>query len=586
MEHFDAISSSSSQIYHSALPFCPSSSWLYNCYATELSKEVKVVLGLPTKWGACFRTVVTNTEPICFICWKDTIAVGLYSGDITILDGKTGSKVATLSGHISYVCSLAVSSDGALFVSGGADHTIKQWDLQTGGVIKTLCSYTGPVSSVSISADHATVASTSDDKTLRLWDIQTGECHHTMRQKDEVQGVSFSPTDPQHLIFASYKNVQQWEIGGHGINCTYDGCYATFSSDGTQFASYIQFQGTVVVRNSDSGAIIAGFTIDDVASMGCCCFSPDGTLIAVTAGNAIQIWDITGSDSQHVETFVGHTDTVSSAEFSSPSSLISLSKDGSVKFWEITVPSADQVVAHPKTTSLASAPTKSITLQAEEGVTISIGWDRVVKVWDLSTGICKASFQTPTKDVNMFDAQLIDNRLIFVWFADKKMHVYDAEKEELLYTWGGTMPSYSDIRISGDGSKVLCLDSSHIQAWSLKTGEGVGEVYHSSMFARSMIVDGSRAWVQGFWDGIHGWDFGVTNSTPVAIPGLPSLHFNDPKQWDLSLSRVRDTVTGQVIFQMGGRYRKPVDVQSSGKYVATCYRSGEVLVLDFNHVLT
>jgi len=585
MEHFDAISRSPSQIYHSALPLSPSLSWLYNYYTTELSKEVKVVLGLPAKWGACFRTVVVYSTPYCSISWKNTIAVGLGSGDITILNGTTGSQVATLSGHTKTVNSLAVSSAGALFVSGSGDNTIKQWDLQTGGVIKTLYGHTRAVLSVSISADCATIASASDDATVCLWDIQTGECHHIVEQKNEAQYVSFSPTDPQHLIFASGRNVQQWEIGGHGVNRTYDGSYATFSPDGTQFALYDPSSGTVAVRNSGSGAIAAEFTVANSMNMGCCCFSPDNTLIAVAPDIVVEIWNITSSDPQLIKTFVGHTDTIWSAVFSSPSSLITSSGDNSVKFWEITVPSTDQVAAHSKTTSLAPAPARSITLQEEDGIAILIHQDGVVKVWNISTGICKASFQTPTKDVNMFDARLIDNRLIFVWLADGKIHVYDAEKEELLYTWGGVMPFYRVIRISGDGSNVLCLSSSHIEAWSIKMGEQVCEMRHSVKLARSIIVDGSRAWVQGPWLQIRGWDFGVTDSTPVAI-GLPSLYFNNTRQWDDFLSKILDTVTGQVIFEMGGRYRKPVDIQSSGKYVATCYESGEILVLDFKHVLS
>jgi len=50
LEHFDKIHGSSSQIYHSALPFAPSSSWLCKHYSTELSKEIKVVKGLPVGW--------------------------------------------------------------------------------------------------------------------------------------------------------------------------------------------------------------------------------------------------------------------------------------------------------------------------------------------------------------------------------------------------------------------------------------------------------------------------------------------------------------------------------------------------------
>ena len=49
LEHFDAIRDSPSYIYHSALPFSPSSSWLQKCYNTDLSLTVKVVKGVPAE---------------------------------------------------------------------------------------------------------------------------------------------------------------------------------------------------------------------------------------------------------------------------------------------------------------------------------------------------------------------------------------------------------------------------------------------------------------------------------------------------------------------------------------------------------
>jgi len=66
-----------------------------------------------------------------------------------------------------------------------------------------------------------------------------------------------------------------------------------------------------------------------------------------------------------IETFVGHSDKITSVVLSSPSSLISSSDDSSVKFWQINVPSTEQVTACPKTTSHASVPTRSIALQAD-----------------------------------------------------------------------------------------------------------------------------------------------------------------------------------------------------------------------------
>jgi hypothetical protein len=106
------IHDSPSHLYHSALKFPPSSSWLHQYYSAGLSKEVKVIRGLSAGWGKCFRTVLLDGCPAVLACWKDTIAVGLQHGDIITLNAVTGSKIGVLSGHTNQVNSLTFSQMG------------------------------------------------------------------------------------------------------------------------------------------------------------------------------------------------------------------------------------------------------------------------------------------------------------------------------------------------------------------------------------------------------------------------------------------------------------------------------------------
>jgi len=177
LEHFDTIHDSPSHIYHSALPFCPSSSWLCKRYGPELSQEVQVVKGLPAEWGTCSRTVSLGSGIWDLSFQNNTIAVGFESGSIIILNATTGGQEAVFSGHTGWVGSVTYSPDGISLVSGGKDRTVKLWDLQTGGVVKTFYGHTDSVSSISISADCTRIASGSYDPTICLWDIQTGECN-------------------------------------------------------------------------------------------------------------------------------------------------------------------------------------------------------------------------------------------------------------------------------------------------------------------------------------------------------------------------------------------------------------------------
>ena len=199
LEHFDTICNSPSHIYHSVLPLSPPSSQLYKYYIAEALPMVKVIKGVPVGWGVCSRTTLLSSHPRSLSHHGNSIAVGLGSGDIIILNAITGSQSAVLSEHTSAVRCVVFSSDGTSLVSGSNDRAVKLWDVQTGGVVRTFSGHSAWVRSVSISADSTTIASGSGDKTIYLWNIQTGVCYCTIQQQ-EVFHVMFSPKDPQHLI--------------------------------------------------------------------------------------------------------------------------------------------------------------------------------------------------------------------------------------------------------------------------------------------------------------------------------------------------------------------------------------------------
>ena len=581
LEHFDKIHDSPSQLYHYALPFCPSTSLLRKCHATELSQEVKVVKGLPAEWGSCFRTVTLSPRASALACWKDTIAVGFISGNIVTLDGITGIQTAILSGHTYQVTSLAFSPDGTSLVSGSYDKTIKLWDVQTGGVVKTFQGHTNRVWSISISADHMIIASGSDDKTIHLWDIQTEECCCIIEQQRQVYRVRFSPTDPQHLMYVSDDKVWQWDINGHQIYPTYDGYDIAFSPDGTQF---VLCQGeNIVVHHTDSGAVVAKFHMANSRARNCC-FSPDGKLIAVAVDSTAYVWDTTSSAPHPIETFVGHTMKITSLAFSSPSSLLSSSEDESVKFWQIGTLPTDPVVTDTGSTLSTPAKIKSITLQANDGVVLSSYSDGVVRIWDISTGLCKASSETPAKDPHWIDSQLINSRLTSVWYKDMKIHIWGVGCGEPQII-DANLDYVRDFRISGDGSKVFCLREYSFQAWSMLTREVVAEVkLVYSHPRRTLSVDGSRVWVHSPVLETQGWNFGIPGSPPVLLPNSALLYPSSTKLWNRFDTRLKDAVTGKVVFQLAGKFSGLYDSQWDGQHLVAGYLNGEVLILDFSHV--
>ena len=457
--------------------------------------------------------------------------------------------------------------------------------MQTGGVVRTFSGHTELVLSVSTSANYTTIVSGSLDKTVRLWNIHTGECHQIIEQQSHVYQVIFSPTDPQYLLSVASHRVWQWNTNGHQAGPPVDGYYAAFSPDGAQVVSH--YETTATVWTSNIGTIMAKFPVAYDKADQHFCFSPDCQLVAATIGDNIYIWDITSSEPCLIEILTGHTNIIAGLAFSSPSSLISASHDQSLRFWWIDRSSTDPVKTDLKSISLTSTTIMSIALHVKDSIAITSDSDGVVKTWDILTGLCKASFQTPAKGAGKRDVQLVNSRLILAWDKVGGINVWDVEKGELLFTAHGP-DGLEDLRISGDGSRIFSLGPRSIQVQSIQTGEIVGEVKikfeeHAIGF---LTVDGSMVLIHypGLEDQV--WDFGIPGSSPVQLPTIPPVrpHSNNTVLWDTSISGVREKATGKIIFWLSRRSGKPSDVQWDGQYLVACFISGEVLVLDFGLV--
>ena len=82
---------------------------------------------------------------------------------------------AILTGHTSYIYSIAFSPDGNLIASGSADRTVRLFDVENGQHKRTLIGHVGTIFGVVFSPDGKTLASGGFDDTVRLWNTVTGE---------------------------------------------------------------------------------------------------------------------------------------------------------------------------------------------------------------------------------------------------------------------------------------------------------------------------------------------------------------------------------------------------------------------------
>ena len=606
LEYFDVIHDCPSELYHYAVPFSPSSSWLHECYSSEILQGVRVVRGLQAEWGTCSRTISLERDPVALACWKDLIAT-TQGTRIIVLDAVTGVSISVLSGHTDLVECLAFSLNGICLVSGGWGNIVNLWDMQTGGIVNTFYSNTTGARCASISPDLATIASGSSGRT-NLWDTQTGECCHVIDGYGWIfNSISFSPVDSQLLISASNDGaIKQWDTSGNQTGPTCRGNHVELSPDGTCFVSWGKFDvissfgvtadqninsGVVTIRDTGSGVVITEFQVSG-GYITCCCFSPDGKFVAGSIGHTIYIWDLTSSDPHPIKTCVGHTGTINSLVFSS--SLVSSCSDRLIKFWPVGAPLVDSVTPDSESTSPASTSIMSVSLQTKDGIALSIDKAGVVETWDLSTGLHVAFSHTKVEFQGEGDMRLVDDRLILVWCTSRRIHIWNSGKGEHLQILDPRSNFLNaSLRISGDGSKVFLLDWQWVNALSTWTGKVMGRVKLGGYPSNNpLIVDGSRVWVFLTFSQTKGWDFGVPGSTPTPLsnpppdPDRPHLNFvGGTKAQNAGPSRIEDTLTGKEVYRLPRRYEKPTAVQWDGRLLVTGYESGEVLILDFVHMI-
>ncbi len=109
---------------------------------------------------------------------------------------------------------LAFSPDGRRLVAGGAENTVKIWDVQTGQE-QTIRGHSGDVWATAFSPDPEGrwVASAGDDSTVKVWDSRIGTLVHSFRGHiGIVSSVAFSPDGRRLFSGSRDKTVKVWDL--------------------------------------------------------------------------------------------------------------------------------------------------------------------------------------------------------------------------------------------------------------------------------------------------------------------------------------------------------------------------------------
>ncbi|MEU8414617.1 P-loop NTPase fold protein [Amycolatopsis japonica] len=274
---------------------------------------------------------------------------------------------ARFTGHEEPI--LAVAVKGNRLVTGGADRTVRVWDLETGKQRFTLSGHDRPVLAVGISGQYVVGC---DGATVRRWRITGAEAHPPEVQttkravavavaKDVVVSGAGSAVEVRRLDGGTVRGLRTGGPEIESVAVTPDGGFVVAGDDA----------GGVRLWN---GKVVSHYRFGGVGAIHVIAISPDGEQVLSADGETVRLWRRKG-DSALV--FPAHPGVVRALAFGVDGKLVlSGGSDGEVRVRDIDDPREYTLLEGHQGNVWAIACT------AGNEKVVTVGDDRTIRVWD------------------------------------------------------------------------------------------------------------------------------------------------------------------------------------------------------------
>ncbi|MCS6851992.1 MAG: hypothetical protein NZ700_12585 [Gemmataceae bacterium] len=290
--------------------------------------------------------------------------------------------------HDGAVTTLRLSANGAQFLSGSADKSVRLSNLANGQLVRRFEGAAAAVLSVAASKNGNYVAGGTADGKLLVWSAGDGKLlSQVAAHQGGTTAVQFTPQDQQLLTAGGDGRLRVWAVPplpgrllAHPDGVT----AAVLSVDGKRLISG-GADKTVRSWNLTTGQVERQY-LGHTAGVAAVALSPDGKyLVSAEAAPVIRFWN--QENGQPAEALGGHTGSITALAFH-PSSqqLVSAAEDGLVKLWKLPLLPSRSLVHPDQVTAVSLSP---------DGTRLLTGClDKQLRTWNLDKGQPERSWNT------------------------------------------------------------------------------------------------------------------------------------------------------------------------------------------------